>query len=126
MEGNQRKRGSNMFDFNHGAEALFLYGAFQHLEKEGEELDEFETDNEPRNMHSSTSFNDDLKGSGDFDTDDFYDEYDDEFDDEYSDEDDDFDFDDDFNDEYDEYDDYDEDDYEDDDFDDDDEIVDEF
>lgn len=126
MEGNQRKRGSNMFDFNHGTEALFLYGAFQHLENEGEELDEFETDNEPRNMHSSTSFNDDLKGSGDFDADDFYDEYDDEFDDEYSDEDDDFDFDDDFNDEYDEYDDYDEDDYEDDDFDDDDEIVDEF
>ena len=114
MEGNQRKRGSNMFDFNHGAEALFLYGAFQHVE------------NEPRSMHSSTSFNDDLKGSDDFDDDDFYDEYDDEFDDEYSDEDDDFDFDDDFNDEYDEYDDYDEDDYEDDDFDDDDEIVDEF
>lgn len=103
-----------MFDFNHGAEALFLYGAFQHLEKEGEELDELEVDNEPRNMHPSTSFNDDLKGSDDFDDDDFYDEYDDEYDDEYSDE-------------YDEYDDYDEDDYEDDDFDDDDdEIVDEF
>lgn len=123
MEGNQRKRGSNMFDFNHGAEALFLYGAFQHLEKEGEELDELEVDNEPRNMHPSTSFNDDFKGSDDFDDDDFYDEY--------SDEDDDFDFDDDldddFDDEYDEYDDYDEDDYEDDDFDDDDdEIVDEF
>ena len=85
-----------MFDFNHGAEALFLYGAFQHLEKEGEELDELEVDNEPRNMHPSTSFNDDLKGSDDFDDDDFYDEYSDE------------------------------DDYEDDDFDDDDEIVDEF
>ena len=113
-----------MFDFNHGTEALFLYGAFQHLENEGEELDEFETDNEPRNMHSTTSFNDNLKGSDDFDADDFVDEYDDEFDDEYSDEDDDFD--DDFDDEYDEYDDYDEDDYEDDDFDDDDEIVDEF
>ena len=109
-----------MFDFNHGAEALFLYGAFQHLENEDEELDESEADNEPRNMHSSTSFNDDLKGTGDFDADDFFDECDDEFDDEYSDEDDDFD------DEYDEYDDYDEDDYEDDDFDDDDEIVDEF
>lgn len=113
-----------MFDFSHGTEALFLYGAFQHLENEGEELDEFETDNEPRNMHSTTSFNDNLKGSDDFDADDFFDEYDDEFDDEYSDEDDDFD--DDFDDEYDEYDDYDEDDYEDDDFDDDDEIVDEF
>ena len=104
-----------MFDFNHGAEALFLYGAFQHLEKEGEELDELEVDNEPRNMHPSTSFND-------FDDDDFYDEY--------SDEDDDFDFDDDldddFDDEYDEYDDYDEDDYEDDDFDDDDGILDDF
>ena len=95
-----------MFDFSHGTEALFLYGAFQHLENEGEELDEFETNNEPRNMHSSTSFNDDLKGSDDFNADDF---------------------DDDFDDEYDEYDDYDEDDYEDDDFDDDDdEIVDEF
>lgn len=113
-----------MFDFNHGAEALFLYGAFQHLENEDEELDEFEADNEPRNMHSSTSFNADLECSDDFDADDFFDEYDDEFDDEYSDEDDDFD--DDFDDEYDEYDDYDEDDYEDDDFDDDDEIVDEF
>lgn len=113
-----------MFDFNPGTEALFLYGAFQHLENEGEELDKFETDNEPRNMHSSTSFNDDLKGSDDFDADGFFDEYDDEFDDEYSDEDDDFD--DDFDDEYDEYDDYDEDDYEDDDFDDDDGIVDEF
>lgn len=109
-----------MFDFSHGTEALFLYGAFQHLENEGEELDEFETDNEPRNTHSSTSFNNDLKGSDDFDDDDFYDEYDDEFDDEYSDEDDDFEFDDDFDDEYGEYD------YEDDDFDDDDEIVDEF
>lgn len=111
-----------MFDFNHGAEALFLYGAFQHLEKEGEELDELEVDNEPRNMHPSTSFNDDLKGSDDFDDDDFYDEY--------SDEDDDFDFNDDFDDEYDdeydEYDDYDEDDYEDDDFDDDDGILDDF
>lgn len=105
-----------MFDFNHGTEALFLYGAFQHLENEGEELDEFETGNEPRNMHSSTSFNNDLEGSDDFDADDFFDEYDDE----YSDEDDDFDFDDDFNDEYDGYDD------EDDDFDDNDEIVDEF
>lgn len=115
-----------MFDFNHGAEALFLYGAFQHLEKEGEELDELEVDNEPRNMHPFTSFNDDLKGSDDFDDDDFYDEYDDE----YSDEDDDFDFDDDldddFDDEYAEYDDYDEDDYEDDDFDDDDGILDDF
>lgn len=110
-----------MFDFSHGTEALFLYGAFQHLENEGEELDEFETDNEPRNMHSSTSFNDDLKGSGDFDADDFFDECDDEFDDEYSDEDDDFD--DDFDDEYDEYDEYDD---EDDSFDDNDEIVDEF
>lgn len=113
-----------MFDFSHGTEALFLYGAFQHLENEGEELDEFETDNEPRNMHSSTSFNDDLKGSGDFDADDFFDEcddeFDDEFDDEYSDEDDDFDFDDEFDDEYEEYDD------EDDNFDDDDGIVDEF
>lgn len=100
-----------MFDFNHGTEALFLYGAFQHLEKEGEELDEFETDNEPRNTHSSTSFNDDFEGSDDFDADDFFDEYDDE----YSDEDDDFDFDDDFDDEDNEYDE-----------DDDDEIVDEF
>ncbi len=113
-----------MFDFSHGTEALFLYGAFQHLENEGEELDEFETDNEPRNMHSTTSFNDNLKGSDDFDADGFFDEYDDEFDDEfddeYSDEDDDFDFDDDFDDEYDEYDD------EDDSFDDNDEIVDEF
>lgn len=103
-----------MFDFNHGTEALFLYGAFQHLENEGEELDKFETDNEPRNMHSSTSFNDDLKGSDDFDADGFFDEYDDEFDefdeyDEYGDEDDDFD---------DEDDDFDDDD--------DDEIVDEF
>lgn len=106
-----------MFDFNHGTEALFLYGAFQHLEKEGEKLDEFETDNESRNMHSSTSFNNDLEGSDDFDADDFFDEHDDEFDDEYSDEDDGFDFDDDFDDEYDN---------EDDDFDDDDEIVDEF
>ncbi len=115
-----------MFDFNHSAEALFLYGAFQHLEKEDEELDELEVENEPRSMHSSTSFNNDLKGSDDFENDDFYDEYDDEFDDEYSDEDDDFDFDDDFDDEYDEYDDYDEDDYEDDDFDEDDEILDDF
>lgn len=110
-----------MFDFNHGAEAFFLYGAFQHLEKEGEELDEFEADNEPRNMHSSTSFNADLECSDDFDAGDFFDEYDDEFNDEYSDEDDGFDFDDDFDDEYDEYDEY-----EDDDFDDDDEIIDEF
>ena len=108
-----------MFDFSHGTEALFLYGAFQHMENEGEELDEFETDNGPRNMHSSTSFNDNLQGSDDFDADDFFDEYDNGFDDEYSDEDADFDFDDDFDDEYDEYDD------EDDDFDDD-EIVDEF
>ena len=114
-----------MFDFNHGAEALFLYGAFQHLEKENEELDELEVENEPRSMHSSTSFNNDLKGTDDFEDDDFYDEY--------SDEDDDFDFDDDLDDnfddeydEYDEYDDYDEDDYEDDDFDDDDEILDDF
>lgn len=112
-----------MFDFNPGTEALFLYGAFQHLENEDEELDESEADNEPRNMHSSTSFNADLECSDDFDADDFFDEYDDEFDDEYSDEDDDFDFDDDFDDEYDEYDEYDD---EDDSFDDNDEIVDEF
>lgn len=109
-----------MFDLNHGTEALFLYGAFQHLENEGEELDKFETDNEPRNTHSSISSNDDPEVSDDFDTDDFFDEYDDKFDDEYSDEDDDLDFDDNFDDEYDEYDD------EDDSFDDDDEIVDEF
>lgn len=88
-----------MFDFNHGTEALFLYGAFQHLEKEGEEFDEFETDNEPRNMHSSASFNDDLEGSDDFDTDDFFDEYDDEYD-EYDDEDDSFDDDDEIVDEF--------------------------
>lgn len=83
-----------MFDFNHGTEALFLYGAFQHLEKEDKELDEFETDSEPRSMHSSASFNDDLKGSDDFD-----DEFDDKYE-EYDDEDDDFDDDDEIVDEF--------------------------
>ena len=69
-----------MFDFNHGAEALFLYGAFQHLEKEDEELDELKVDNDPRNMHPSTSFND-----LDDDFDDEYDEYDDYDEDDYED-----------------------------------------